>query len=82
MAGKNHPWALTTEQQAIFEDALQPAPSGGRWKFINSARCVACAIPICGPITKTIYYLRYPGSIETDLGPMNRSLEKYLIPKR
>lgn len=79
IVGKKHPWALTTDEQAKFEDALYPAPFGGRWKFINSARCVACASPISGPITKTIYYLRYPGSIATDLGPMEGGLEKFRI---
>jgi hypothetical protein len=57
VVGKNHPWALTTEQQALLEGALCSAPSGGSWRFINSARCMKCADPISGPITQTIYYI-------------------------
>ena len=82
VVGKKHPWVLTTEEQAIFEDALCPAPSGGRWKFVNSARCVACASPIGGPITQTIHYLLYPGSIVTELGTMNVGIENFLTPQK
>jgi len=78
LVGKKHPWSLTSDEQAILEGALLPAPSGGRWRFINPARCVACGSPISGPITKTIYCLLYPNSIETDLGPTNGGLESLL----
>jgi hypothetical protein len=78
--GRKHPWMLATEEQALFEDALHPAPSGGRWRFINPARCMKCASPISGPITETIYYLCYPGSIIADLGPTERHLREFLSP--
>jgi hypothetical protein len=78
IVGKWHPWALTPEQQAHFEGALPPAPSGGSWRFINPARCARCAKPISDPITQSIYYLLYPGSIVTDLGPADRHLKEYL----
>ncbi len=82
IVGKCHPWGLTSEQQSSFEGALSEAPSGGRWRFINPARCQKCASPISGPISQTIYYLRYPGSIVTDLGPNELALKEFLLPDR
>lgn len=78
---RKHPWTLTADDQTLFELALSPAPSGGRWRFANPARCANCASPISGPITETIYYLRYPGSIITDLGPGKRTLKEILPEK-
>jgi hypothetical protein len=69
IVGEHHPWALSAEQQALLEAALFEAPSGGRWRFANHARCLKCKGPISGPITETIYYLRYPGSFDTDNNP-------------
>jgi hypothetical protein len=54
IVGKWHPWTLTTEQQALLESMLHEAPAGGTWRFANPARCLKCASPISGPITKTI----------------------------
>ena len=48
-----------------FEDMLQPAPVGGRWRFSNPARCVFCAEPISESCLHTIVYIVYPGSIIT-----------------
>src|ERR1700722_4935849 len=79
IVGRNHPWALTADQQRRFEDALRPAPSGGRWRFANPARCTKCAYPISGPITKTIYCLDYPGSINADRKPDERCLKEFLL---
>ena len=78
IVGEWHPWTLTTEQQTLLEDALLDAPSGGRWRFANPARCPKCMNPISGPITKTIYYFRYPGSVDTDPNPEERNLGSFL----
>jgi len=78
IAPRQHPWVLNTEQQARFENALCDAPSGGRWRFANPARCLNCAEQISGPITETIYYLRYPGSIETDSIPGEHRLKDFV----
>jgi hypothetical protein len=80
VVGKKHPWTLTAEERALFEGALHPAPSGGKWQFINPARCTKCGNPISDPITQTIYYLRYPGSVVTDSAPVERRLNDLLLP--
>ncbi len=66
------------ESRHRFEEALLPAPDGGRWRFENPARCIHCSAPISGSMLQTIYYLEYPGSIETQKpnGPMR--LAEYL----
>jgi hypothetical protein len=64
--GRQHPWTLTTEQEELLERVLRAAPYGGRWRFVNPARCLECAKPISGPISETISYLIYPGSVHTD----------------
>jgi len=51
-----------------FEQALRPAPDGGRWRFSNPARCMYCSGPISGTILQQIHYLVYPDSIITDQG--------------
>jgi hypothetical protein len=80
IVGNRHPWGLTTKQQTLFEDALRPAPAGGRWKFSNPACCLKCASPISGPITQTIYYYRYPRSIHTDANPgEHHRLKEFLL---
>lgn len=78
IVGKWHPWTLTTEQRSLLESALPEAPSGGRWRFANPARCQKCASPISGPITETIHYLRYPGSVDTDSKPGEHRLKDFL----
>ena len=79
IVGKRHPWTLTTEQQTILEGALREAPFGGRWRFANPARCLECAKPISGPITETVYYLRYPSSVDADSNSAERCLKKFLL---
>ena len=82
IVGEKHPWVLTAKDRALFEGALRPAPSGGKWQFMNCARCLKCANPISGPITQTIYYLLYPGSIVTDIEPFNDGLKALVsLPK-
>lgn len=66
MVGRKSPWAMAREDQQKLEEAFLPAPSGGRWRFSNPARCVKCGSPISDPIDRTIYYLLYDGSIQTD----------------
>jgi len=82
VVGKKHPWTLTAEERAQFEGALRPAPCGGSWRFINPARCMKCADTISGPITHTIYYLLYPGSIVTDSASCGTPLMDILSPPR
>jgi hypothetical protein len=81
IVGKRHPWTLTPQQQKLLENALCDAPSGGRWRFGNPARCVRCAKSISGPITETIYYLQYPSSIHADSAPEERRLRDFLMPE-
>jgi hypothetical protein len=73
------PWTLVKANQRRFEKMLQLAPSGGRWKFSNPARCIYCAKPISEPMLKSIHYFVYPGSIVTDNDHQLR-LREYLIP--
>jgi hypothetical protein len=79
IVGKWHPWTLTAEQQVHLESALCELPSGGRWRFANPARCQKCASPISGPITETIYYLRCPGSVDTDSNLGEHRLKEFLL---
>jgi hypothetical protein len=69
VVGRKNAWALTRADQQMFEEALLPAPSGGRWSFSNPARCVSCGSVISDSIDRTIYYLLFDGSIQTDGGP-------------
>jgi hypothetical protein len=66
IVGSIHPWALIPQQQSDLERALANSPSDERWRFSNHARCLKCTAPISGPITETIYFLIYPGSIDAD----------------
>ncbi len=66
LVGRRSPWVLSREKQQILEDALHPAPDGSRWLFSNPARCLTCGRPISGPMSQTIYYLEYDGSINVD----------------
>lgn len=75
--GRNPP-GLSPEQQQNLENALREAPTGGKWRFSNPARCAKCANAISGPITETIYYLVYPNSINTDGSPGALTLAKLL----
>jgi hypothetical protein len=65
LVGRFHAWTLSSEQRAFLEQALAPAPSGGRWLFANSPRCMGCGAPIGKPLVEgNIYYFAYPGSKE------------------
>jgi hypothetical protein len=57
---------LTPDERLAFESALLPAPSGGRFRFDNPARCKQCGFEISGPMSDTIYYLVFDGSVVTD----------------
>ena len=62
--GHRMPWTKEDDaKRKEFEDSLPPAPSGGRWRFRNPARCPHCQAKLSGPITECIYYLIYPGSV-------------------
>ena len=69
IVGNWNPWVLTREQQTQFEDALLPAPSGGRWRFKNPARCKYCNAPISDPMNSSIYYVVFEGTVNTDHSP-------------
>lgn len=64
-----NPWLLGSSDRSKLEAALQPAPDGSRWLFKNAARCTSCGNAISGPITDTIYYLVYEGSVDVDSNP-------------
>ena len=81
IVGRGNPWALSDEQQIQFEMALPDSPSGGRWRFKNSARCSACGNAISGPMKETIYYLLFPNSVDADPGPTNHRLQEFLKPR-
>jgi hypothetical protein len=72
------PWVFDADEQRTFEEFLKPAPSGGRWKFINPARCVHCAEPISPPMMQDIYYVFYPGSISAD-SQKSGGLQGYIL---
>ena len=64
-----------------FEQALRPAPDGGRWRFTNPPRCLYCSGPISGTILQHVHYLVYPDSIITDQdNHLDLSLQ-LLVPK-
>jgi hypothetical protein len=73
--GKRVAWDLSAEERRPFEDALKPAPSGGRWRFENPARCLFCGAKLLDPIgPASVYYVLYPDSIVTSPAPFERSL--------
>ncbi len=80
IVGSNNPWALAEDQQQRMEHALRDAPSGGKWRFVNPARCGKCGVPISGPMSQTVYYLVYPNSVVTDLDPARRRLSDHIQP--
>jgi hypothetical protein len=63
-----YPWSLSVDQQERLESMLADAPSGGRWRFANPARCPSCGREIRGPMMRDISFLRFPGS--PDLGEL------------
>jgi hypothetical protein len=67
LVGNKHPWMLDIDDRARIEAALLPSPRGDRWLFANPPRCVRCREPIASSMLNEIYYLRYSGSIDTDL---------------
>jgi uncharacterized protein len=66
MVGRKPPWTLSAAEQRRMEDRLLQAPDGTRWLFKNPARCGECHHPLSGPMTETVYYLRYDGSLDRD----------------
>jgi hypothetical protein len=59
-------WSRSWISRRRFETLLLPAPSGGRWRFRNPARCPHCGRPISPPMQRTPHYLLYPGSLVID----------------
>ena len=66
IVGRLHPWTLTPPVQAALEARLKSAPTGGRRRFSNPARCLNCRQEISGPMTRTVYYILYAGSLVLD----------------
>jgi hypothetical protein len=75
-AGEAPPWDISPKKQKAFEKKLPPAPSGGRWMFKNSARCAKCGAPVSPPVTRTIYFLEFEGSINAAI--IGCSLQKVI----
>lgn len=78
IVGDHHPWTLNEEKRLKFEQRLKPSPKGGKWSFINPARCNKCKQPISDPIFEDIYYLVYPNSIKIDLDNSDLKLKDFL----
>ena len=74
--GEAHPWALSAGPENRLEELLSPAPSGGRFRFANPARCLDCGAPIHGPINAEIHFLLYPNSL--DVSDSSEGLSQYL----
>jgi hypothetical protein len=68
-------WTLSLINRWHFEKLLLPAPTGGRWRFRNPARCTQCARPVSKHLFHSIHYLVYPGSIITDQNNQFRLLD-------
>jgi hypothetical protein len=81
--GQQNAWALGPDDRRKFEEALAPAPNGGRFRFSNPPRCLRCSGPIGDPMGRSnVMYLEYDGSVITDLGPGHRRLRDYLLIER
>jgi len=79
LVGQQHPWALGPDYQAVVEEALLPAPDGGRWRFRNPPRCRDCGEPIERSIGEGgISYVVYPNSVILDEGPTERRFTQVL----
>jgi hypothetical protein len=66
LVGRQNPWMLGPNDRRRFEDALIPAPTGGRWRFSNPPRCLRCGGAIGSAMGTNVMYLVYDGSIITD----------------
>jgi hypothetical protein len=75
-------WTLNLLSRRRFEKLLLPAPSGGRWRFRNPARCMDCGKPIMAPMLRSVHYLLYPGSILTDRDKEFKLKDFLVIPTR
>ena len=79
LVGSTHPWMLTETQRSTLEQALAPAPKGGRWRFSHPPRCTHCGAPIGEPIASgNIFYLIYPGSTQLDVEGSDLTLRAVL----
>jgi hypothetical protein len=80
IVGPLGPRTLTRKVRARFESALADAPSGGRWRFGNPARCVGCGRTISSPMTRSTAFLVYDGSLVLDDFPSGHGLARVLLP--
>jgi hypothetical protein len=77
--GRVHPWMLTEGQRSRLEEALVPAPQGGRWRFSNPPRCIHCGSPIGEPLSsRNVHYLKYVGSVDLDMKDASASFRSVL----
>jgi len=81
IVGPLRPWTLTRKVKARLESCLTPAPSGGRWRFKNPARCVQCGSKILDPMTCSSSYVIYDGSLVLDDWDKGRGLGLVLQPQ-
>jgi hypothetical protein len=70
LIGLKDPTRLTADERAKLESSLLPAPSGGRFRFGNPARCKQCHEQISPSMSpELIYFVEYDGSVITDAAP-------------
>ena len=80
LAGQRHPWTLSAADWAEIEPRLAPAPSGGRWRSNNPARCRSCHAGLSKPmVAGEIYSLVYPESVNLDAGPSARHFASVVV---
>ena len=79
LVGLVHPWNLAAEVQSMLEGRLVPAPVGGRWRFSNPARCRFCGSEVSAPMTQSIHFLVYDGSLVVDTPSVGRGLDLVLL---
>jgi len=70
LVGMKSPMLLNSDERAVLETALLPAPDGGRFRFSNPARCKQCHEPISPAMSeRDIYFVEFAGSVLTDAAP-------------
>ena len=70
LVGMKDPTRLTVDERATLELSLLPAPSGGRFRFGNPARCKECGDEISPAMSPpTNYFVEFEGSVITDAAP-------------
>ncbi|MCX5650648.1 MAG: hypothetical protein NTU45_04565 [Planctomycetota bacterium] len=73
IVGDKHPWSLTPVEQSLVEEALEPSPRGGRFRFAASPRCPACNAPIEGLLIDRFHFIEIGDVIDADSARVWRS---------